>query len=123
MFGRSVRSSGSLTGVCPDAVKPKRRRNRAVVARKRPLFIGWPTLLFRASSEGLYVDDHVSNPVELLPDQKPGSGGEVVRILNRHFGIYFEMKFDVVLQPGLSGIDFLHPGDARCAECNPPDVF
>jgi hypothetical protein len=69
------------------------------------------------------MDYHIGNPIELFPYQEPSSCGEVVRILNRHLGVYFEMKFNVVLKPSLSGISFLHARYPRYAECNSPDVF
>src|SRR5260370_5373771 len=56
-------------------------------------------ILFRAWGVRFNMDDHISNPIELFPDQEPSSGGEVARILNRHLGVYFAMKFDLVLQP------------------------
>jgi hypothetical protein len=54
------------------------------------------------------MNDDIRDPVEFFVDQKARGRRKLMRVLNRHLRIDFEMKFNVVLQPGFSGAGFLH---------------
>jgi hypothetical protein len=109
-------ASGTGSGVvCARAARAKiSRLPQASIL----LLIGLP-----APGEWFNVDDYIGNPIEFLADQEPRSGGKVVRFLNRHFRVDFNMKFNVVFQAGLSRVGLLHTGYPRHAKGNPSNVL
>ena len=68
------------------------------------------------------VNDHIGNPVEFFTNQKPRFCGELVRILDAHVRVHFEMKLDVILKASFTGVDLLDAFDAgRTRRRIPPD--
>jgi hypothetical protein len=68
------------------------------------------------------VDNDVGDPIELLPNQKSGSCGEIMGILQRHLWIDLKMKLDVILKASLTGVNLLNAVDAGFAQGYVPNA-
>ena len=55
---------------------------------------------------------YIGYPVELVADQKPRSCGQIVRILNGHLRVDFEMKLDMMLKASVTRENLLNAFDA-----------
>src|SRR5580704_15186179 len=69
----------------------------------------------------LDMNYYVGNPVELFAYQEPGSCGQLMRILNGHLRVDFEVQLYMILKASLTRVNLLDAFDSWLAQGHIPN--
>ena len=75
------------------------------------------------TTKRLHVNYYIGYPVELVADQKPRSCGEIVRVLNGHLRVDFEVKLDMILKASVTRVNLLNAFNAGRGQGHVPNAL